>query len=71
MKALSTHIKLSAGAIPPGTEECSTAIRSAVLKAVTGPLVVGDQILYLEVKVLPFPHLVNCVVTVREGEARP
>lgn len=71
MKLLSTTVKFTAGTIPPGTEECSDAMRTAVLVAVSGPLEVGDHILYLEVRLTPFPHLVNCVVTVREGEAKP
>lgn len=71
MKLLSTTFKFTAGTIPPGTEECGDEMRRAVLKAVPGPLNIGDHILYLEVRLLPVPHLVNCVVTVREGEQLP
>lgn len=64
MRALST-------VIPPETEECSTETRRRVFAAMRKhdrPLTVGQQILYVEVKLFPIPHLVNCVVTVREND---
>jgi len=59
-------MKLLSTIIPPGTNECSETMRHKVLTAIAAQraLVPGEQILYVEVKLLPYPHLINCVVTV-------
>jgi hypothetical protein len=71
MKLLRELVTLPAGSTVQGSyEECSASMRRRVLEAAGGQLVVGQVILYLELRMLPYPRLVNCVVTVGEGEQR-
>lgn len=71
MKLLSTTKSLGTDTIlSPDIAECDEAVRHQVLAAVAKQraLVPGEVILYLEVILLPYPHIVNCFVTVKAGE---
>lgn len=62
--------------IPVGTEECNEALRTRYLDKYWNdqhkPFAVGDQFIYVEVKWKDGRYrLVNCTITVRDGEQKP